>query len=171
MSKYKYGIKSFIVDNIDPANGNAAGTDALDITPEIFRDSFDMTEEDGTETDIYSEMDNTPKLSFLEPGKETLTFELLDTRPEMLERFLGGTVVEAAGKKTWSKPANQGIIEKHLTITLLDDTIMTIPRAKVVAKKNFTFRRNAPWTLEVNVTVLTPEVGSLAAIDISEPTA
>ena len=72
-----------------------------------------MTEEDGTETDYYTEMDNTPFLSFQEPGKEELSFELVDTRPERLALFLGGNVIEAGGKKTWSKPANAGIIAKE----------------------------------------------------------
>lgn len=171
MSKYKYGIKNFWVRTINPADGTGLAAGELDITSEIYRDTFDMTEEDGTETDHYAEMDNTPFLSFQEPGKEELAFEVIDTRPERLALFLGGAIVEAGNKKTWSKPANAGIIEKHITIVTLDDTEIVIPRAKVVAKKNFTFRRNQPWTLPVTLTPLTPEFPALAAMDISEPTA
>lgn len=170
MSKYKYGIKNFWIRDIDPANGSGVAAGELDITAEIFRDTFDMTEEDGTEQDYFSEMDNTPFLSFQEPGKETLSFEVIDTRPERLALFLGGEIVEAGGKKTWSKPANAGIIEKHVTIVLLDDTEVVIPRAKMVGKKNLTFRRNQPWTLPVTLTPLAPGFG-LSAMDISEPTA
>ena len=171
MSKYKYGIKNFVIADIDPANGNAVVAGSLDIVDDIYRDTFDMTEEDGTSTDLYSEMDNTPKLSFQEPGKETLSLELMDTTPARLAFFLGGNVVSSGGKDTWSKPANQGANEKHITITLIDDTEMVIPRAKIVGKKNFQFRRNNIWTLDVNITPLTPEHVGLAAIDISEPTA
>lgn len=169
MSKYKYGIKNFVIADIDPANGGPLAGSTLDIVAEIFRDTFDMTEEDGTTTDLYTEMDNTPFLSFQEPGKETLALQVVNTKPERLEFFLGGTVVTAGGKVTWSKPANQGIIEKHCTITLLDDTIMTIPRGKVVGKKNFQFRRNNIWTLDVSIVPLTPEFVGLAPMDISEP--
>ncbi len=171
MSKYKYGIKNFFVRDIDPANGSGLAAGELDIKPEIYRDSFDMTEEDGTETDLYTEMENTPFLSFQEPGKETLSFELVNTSPARLEKFLGGAVVVGAGKTTWSKPDNQGILEKHITIILLDDTEMVIPRGKIVAKKNFTFRRNAVWTLDVSITPLQPEFSGLSPMDISEPSA
>ena len=168
MSRYKYGISSFIVDNINPVNGNALGDLNLDITDMIYRDSFDMTEEDGTETEHYAEMNNTPFLSFQEPGKETLSFELTDTSVDNLARFLGGAVVTVTGRKIWSKPANQGVNEKHIVITTVDGTRITIPRAKVVAQKNFTFRRNEPWRLSVSLTPLTPEFPSLAAMDIDE---
>lgn len=168
MSKYKYGIASFIVDNINPADGSALGDLALDITDQIYRDTFDMTEEDGTATEHYSEMDNTPFLAFEEPGKETLSFELTDTNVDNLALFLGGSVVTALGRKTWSKPANQGVNEKHIKITTVDGTNITIPRAKVVAKKNFTFRRNEPWRVTVTLTPLTPEFPGLAAMDIDE---
>jgi hypothetical protein len=169
MPKYTYGIASMVVDNINPADGTALGDLDLDIVDIIYRDTFDMTEEDGTTTDHYSEMDNTPFLSFEEPGKETLALQLTDTQVTMLETFLGGAVVSAGGKKTWSKPANQGVNEKHIVITTTDGTIITIPRAKVVGKKNFTFRRNQPWTLAITLTPLTPKFPALAAMDISEP--
>jgi hypothetical protein len=114
-------------------------------------------------------MENTPILVFQEPGKEALSFQLVNTRPERLQKFLGGTIVTTASKVTWSKPDNQGIIEKHVTILLLDDTEMVIPRAKLVGKKNFVFRRNQIWTLDINLTPLQPEFAGLAPMDISEP--
>lgn len=169
MSKYKYGIASFKIFDINSSTGAKVGASELDITDDIFRDTFDMTEEDGTETDLYSEMDNTPKLSFREPGKETLAFELMDTTPERLVAFLGGAFVNTAGVKTWSKPANAGIIEKYVEIVVQDGTQMVIPRGKIVAKKNFQFRRNNIWTLDVTIVPLAPEFSGLNAMDIIQP--
>lgn len=171
MSKYKYGIKNFIVASINPVDGTPVldGSE-IDIVDDIFRDSFDMTEEDGTETDLYAEMNNTPKVSFREPGKETLSLQYMDTTPDRLAVFLGGAVVTAGGFKTWSKPANQGINEKHCRIVLLDDTEMIVHRGKIVGKKNFQFRRNNIWTLDVSITPLDPGFG-LNPIDIKEPSA
>ena len=169
MAKYKYGIKTFTIAEIDPANGAAVVAGALEVTADVKRDTFQMTEEDGTSVDIYSEMDNTPVGSFEEPGKENLVCELLDTTVERLAFFLGGSVVTAGGLKTWSKPANQGTNEKHITIVLIDDTTVTIPRAKVTAKKNFNFRRNEYWSLPISLTPLTPEFPGLASMTISEP--
>lgn len=170
MSKHKYGITAFQVAAITAVTGlPLLDGSEIDIKPEIYRDTFDMTEEDGTTTTHYTEMENTPFLEFEEPGKETLSFDLVNTEPARLLQFLGGTVVTAGGKTTWTKPANQGALEKYLTITLIDGTIMVIPRAKIVTKKNFTFRRNEPWRLSVKATVLQPELGGLPPMTISEP--
>jgi len=159
-----------VIADIDPANGGALAGSEVDIFDDIFRDTFDMTEEEGTETNLYAEMNNTPKVAFREPGAETLSFEYMDTSPDRLKLFLGGEVNTVGQEKIWSKPANQGIIYKHVTITLLDGTIMVIPRAKVVGAKNFQFRRNNIWTLDVSLTPLTPEFPALAPMDIKEPT-
>ncbi len=169
MAKYKYGIKTFTIADIDPSNGAAVASGALEVTADVKRDTFQMTEEDGTSVDIYAEMDNTPVGSFEEPGKETLVCELLDTTVERLAFFLGGSVVTAGGKKTWAKPANQGTNEKHVTIVLMDDTEVTIPRAKITAKKNFNFRRNEYWTLPITLVPLTPAFSGLPSMSISEP--
>ncbi len=169
MSKYRYGFSSVKAFGIDPATGLAASGTEVDLTEDILRDTFDFNEEDGTDTEIYSEMDNTPKLSFSEPGKETLTFGQMDTSVEKLALFLGGSVVTGGGgEKTWSKPANAGTIEKRLEIVTLDGYKIIVPRAKVKGLKNFSFRRNGIWTLDLTFTVLTPGF-SLAAIDIIEP--
>ena len=103
MAKYKYGIKTFTIAEIDPANGAAVVAGALEVTADVKRDTFQMTEEDGTSVDIYSEMDNTPVGSFEEPGKENLVCELLDTTVERLAFFLGGSVVTAGGLKNLVK--------------------------------------------------------------------
>ncbi|MDO6808086.1 hypothetical protein Q4603_05685 [Zobellia galactanivorans] len=169
MAKYKYGIKEFWLRDIDPTDGSGLAAGEIDIKSEVYRDTFDMTEEDGTSTEHYTEMENTPFLSFEEPGKETLSFELVNTTPERLALILGGAVVTTGGKKIWSKPDNQGENEKHVTIVTQDDTEIVIPRAKMVGKKNFTFRRNAPWTLPVTLTPLQPEFESLSPMTISEP--
>lgn len=169
MSKYKYGIKNFVISSINPADGTALVAGQIDVMADVKRDTMQMTEEDGTAVEIYAEMNNTPVGSFEEPGKETIECELLDTTVERLAFFLGGAVVTAGGKKTWSKPANQGINERHVVIVLQDDTEVIMPRAKVTAKKNFNFRRNDYWTLPVSFVPLEPEFPGLASISISEP--
>lgn len=171
MGKYKYGIKTCIIGNIDPANGGVLTGSGVDITADIYRDTFNLAQATGTETEHYSEMDDTPKLAFSELGKRTITFQLLDTRPESLARFLGGTVVEAGGKKTWSAPTVSVLNEKHMVLTLLDDTQIVMPRASVQAATNFQVRRNAPALLDVTITPLTPEFVGLDAFSVSEPTA
>lgn len=167
MAKYSYGIASFEVGDINATTG--AMENAIDIKEAVYRDSFNMTEEEGTTTDHYSEMDTTPKISFTEVGKETLTLQIMETQATMLQRFLGGTVTTLDGSSAWSKPTGAPSIEKFLDITTSDGTRIRIPRAKVTGRKNMQFRRNGIWLIDVTITPLSPLLGTLAAMVINDP--
>lgn len=167
MAKYSYGIASFTIGDIDPITG--LQINPLDVKEMVYRDSFNMTEEEGTTTDHYSEMDTTPKVSFTEVGKETLTLQLMETQAAVLVKFLGGTVATLDGSSAWSKPTGAGNIEKFLDITTVDGTRIRIPRAKVTGRKNMQFRRNGIWLIDVTITPLSPLLGTLAAMVINDP--
>ena len=167
MAKYSYGIASFTIGDIDPVTG--LQINPLDIKEAVYRDSFNMTEEEGTTTDHYSEMDTTPKVSFTEVGKETLTLQLMETQATMLLAFLGGTVATLDGSSAWTKPSGATNIEKFLDITTVDGTRIRIPRAKVTGRKNMQFRRNGIWLIDVTITPLSPLLGTLGAMVINDP--
>jgi len=169
MAKYSYGISAFTVANIDP--GTFLGVDPVDVKEMVYRDSFNMTEEEGATIDHYSEMDNTPKVSFTEVGKETITLQLMETQVDNLVLFLGGTKTVVATRDRWSKPTTATDIEKFISITTNDGTTIQIPRAKLTARKNLQFRRNGIWLIDVTLTPLTPKGGTLAAMVIDDPAA
>jgi len=137
----------------------------------VYRDSFNMTEEEGATIDHYSEMDNTPKVSFTEVGKEIITLQLMETQVDNLVLFLGGTKTVVATRDRWSKPTTATDIEKFISITTNDGTTIQIPRAKLTARKNLQFRRNGIWLIDVTLTPLTPKGGTLAAMVIDDPAA
>ncbi len=167
MAKYSYGIATFLFGDINPTTG--LQLNPVELKEAIYRDSFNMTEEEGTTTDHYSEMDTTPKVSFTEVGKETLTLQIMESQAVMLQRFLGGTVATLDGSSAWSKPSGASNIEKFLDITTVDGTRIRIPRAKVTGRKNMQFRRNGIWLIDVTITPLTPLLGTLAAMVINDP--
>jgi len=169
MAKYSYGISAFTVANIDP--GTFLGVNPVDVKEMVYRDSFNMTEEEGATIDHYSEMDNTPKVSFTEVGKEIITLQLMETQVDNLVLFLGGTKTVVATRDRWSKPTTATDIEKFISITTNDGTTIQIPRAKVTARKNLQFRRNGIWLIDVTLTPLTPKGGTLAAMVIDDPAA
>ena len=169
MAKYSYGISAFTVANIDP--GTFLGVDPVDVKEMVYRDSFNMTEEEGATIDHYSEMDNTPKVSFTEVGKEIITLQLMETQVDNLVLFLGGTKTVVATRDRWSKPTTATDIEKFISITTNDGTTIQIPSAKVTARKNLQFRRNGIWLIDVTLTPLTPKGGTLAAMVIDDPAA
>ena len=169
MAKYSYGISAFTVANIDP--GTFLGVNPVDVKEMVYRDSFNMTEEEGATIDHYSEMDNTPKVSFTEVGKEIITLQLMETQVDNLVLFLGGTKTVVATRDRWSKPTTATDIEKFISITTNDGTTIQIPRAKLTARKNLQFRRNGIWLIDVTLTPLTPKGGTLAAMVIDDPAA
>jgi len=170
MSKYRFGYDTVKFHKIDPANGLALAGSEVDITDDILRDTFDFAEEDGTTTDIYSEMNNTPVISFSEPGKETISLGVMEVTVDTLKEFIGGDiVVGGGGERTWSKPANVANIERRLEIVTADGYQMIFPRVKVICKKNFQVRRNNIFVLDIECSVLLPEHAGLSPMDVIEP--
>lgn len=168
MGKYKFGYKSLKISDIDPATGLAADGTAYELKEDVYRDSFNIVEEEGTVTDEYSEMDPDPKISFTEQGKTNLTLSIMDTTVETLKLLKGGEVVIADGKKTWSKPRTNVQIEKYIEMETADGQTIIVPRGKLMARYNNEVRRNGIALLDVTITVLVPEVEDLAPIDFVE---
>ena len=166
MAKYSYGISSFKYADINQTTGLAENP--VEIFDELYRDSLSVTEEEGTSTPHYSEMNSTPKVEFQEVGKETITIQVMDTSAAMLERFLGGTVSTLDGSDAWSKPVGATNIEKFIDITTVDGKRIRYPRAKVTGRKNFQLSRNKIWVIDVTIVPLTPLLGSLAAVVIND---
>lgn len=170
MPKYSYGINSFLVGDINATTGLLEN--GVEMKEAVYRDTFDVTEEEGTTTDHYSEMDSTPKVSFTEVGKETITLQLMDTDVDQLVRFLGGTKTVVGGRDTWNKPAGAVNVEKYIKVITMDGTDLEYPRVKITARKNFQLRRNGLWLLDLTMTVLTPllPAGSpLPAVIVTDP--
>lgn len=169
MSKFRYGYKSLKLSDIDPATGLASAGTEKELKDDVYRDTFNIVEEEGTTTDHFSEMDPDPKISFQEGGKTNVTLSCMDTSVETLALLKGGAVVDVAGEKTWSKPRITPQIEKYVELETLDGYKIVIPRGKVSARYNNQVRRNGIALLEVTITPLSPAVEDLATMDIIEP--
>lgn len=169
MGKYRYGLKSLKFSDIDPATGLALAGSEVELKEDVYRDTFDFTEEEGTTTDHFSEMDVDPKISFSERGKLNLSLQIMDTSVENLALLMGGEVVTTASEKTWSRPSVNVNIEKYVEIETVDGYQMKIPRAKIQARYNNQIRRNGIALIDVSITPQTPQVAELATLDIIEP--
>ena len=168
MSKYRYGYKSLKLSDIDPATGLAAAGTAKEMKDDVYRDTFDIVEEEGTTTDHFSEMDPDPKISFTEDGKVNVTLSIMDTSVETLALLKGGEVVTADGKKTWSRPKATPQILKYVELETVDGYKVIIPKGKVKARINHQVRRNGIGLLEVTITPLSPDVEGLNSFDVVE---
>jgi len=170
MAKYSYGISAFTMGDIDGTTG--LQTSPVDLKETVYKDTFNVTEEEGSSVDHYSEMDSTPKISFQDIGKETITFQMMDTDVDKLVLFLGGTKTVVGGRDTWNKPSGAVSIEKYIKVTTLDGTDLEYPRVQVSARKNFQLRKQGIWLLDVTMTVLTPLLPSgtpLSPVIVTDP--
>jgi hypothetical protein len=166
-AKYAYALSSFKYADINQTTGLAENP--VELIEAVYRDSLNITEEEGTSTPHYSEMDSTPKIEFTEIGSEKIVVQIMETQATMLQRFLGGTVATLDGSSAWSKPTVATNIEKFLDFTTLDGSRIRYPRAKVTGRRNFQLSRNKIWVIDVSITPLTPLLGTLAAVVINDP--
>lgn len=170
MSKYRYGYKSLKLSDIDPATKLAKAGTEKELKEDVYRDSFDIVEEEGATTDHFSEMDPDPKISFSETGKTNITLQIMDTSVDTLALLKGGSVVvDVNQNRVWSKPKESVQKEKYVELETQDGYKIVVPRGKVVARYNNQVRRNGIALLDLTITPLTPELEDLAAMDIIEP--
>ncbi|MEZ7494509.1 hypothetical protein QO206_03365 [Leeuwenhoekiella aequorea] len=169
MGKFRYGLKSLKIEDINEADGLGAG-EPIELKDDVYRDTFNIVEADGTTTDIYNEMDVDPVLSFSEQGKISATVQIMDTRVETLALLLGGEVITVAGtSKTWSRPTVNLNLEKRVEFVTLDGYKMIIARGRIMGKINHQVRRNGIALVDITITALKPSVDGLATLDVIEP--
>lgn len=170
MGKYRYGLTSLKISDIDSATGLALAGTEKELMDDVYRDTFDIVEEEGTTTDHFSEMNVDPEISFSEAGVMNLMLDIMDTSVETTAILKGGTVViDPDGNKIWSKPKANIQIEKYVEIITQDGNKIIIPRGKVMATINNQVRRNGIGLLKVKIRPQNPKVEGLAAFDILEP--
>lgn len=126
-------------------------------------DSCSITEDDPETTEFYVEETDTPLDSSEKAGKQVLTFQIADPDATALVAFLGGTKTTGP-PEVWEAPATKPSIELSLKVTPTKGKILTIPRAKIVAKYDGAYSKKELKTLTVKATVLTPTKSGVAPV-------
>lgn len=120
-----------------------------------FKDSCQITEEDGELTEWYSEEDDDPLYSKQAKGKFSIAFQIMDADADALLALKGGTVSGTA-PKVWSAPTTAPNIEKSIEITLTTGQKVQIVRGRIVAKLSGTVGKSGIVLVDVTITALTP---------------
>lgn len=169
MAKYKVGFSSVKIYDIQAADGLKDQATEKELKDDIRRDTFDFSQEDGTSTDIFSEMNDDPVYSFTEQGKSSFVFDFMDTSADMLYAFFGGTLVTNGDtSKTWSAPDAKPDVYKYVIITTKEGAIFEFARCKVTAKRNFQVRRNEIYQIALQFDVLSSEF-ALPPVKMTDP--
>jgi hypothetical protein len=126
------------------------------------RDSCVFASEDPQETEIeVEEVDDAIDI-IIRGGKKTLKFTLADPDEAALALLMGGTAVTTTGSESYTAPDTFPILEKSIKVTPSKGLILSIPRARIVAKWNGAFSKSTNFKVDVVATVMTPTKSGLA---------
>jgi len=166
MGKVSYGVASIKAGGIDAVTGLPT---ALTSVGDVYKDTATMNETDGTETNHFAEMKTDPVITITEPGEETVEFSLMDTSADNLLAWIGGTVTTVGVDDTWNKPRDIENIEKSLEITTEDGTVITVNRAKIMAKREHEPTRKGVMLIVVKARILTPLIDGVPPVTVADP--
>lgn len=139
---YIYGLSAF------KFNGTALGF--------ISEDSVDWGGDEPSTTKIFAaQKRNTPVLELKESaGTNELSFDLIELKADNLKAVFGGTTANASGTTTWSAPADSALVTGAIEITTEDGTVISAPKASLLAKFSGKLKYNEVLKVHCKVTIL-----------------
>jgi hypothetical protein len=132
-----------------------------------YKDTAQMNQEDGTETEFYAEEEDDAIETTTQPGKTTLSFSIMNPTLDALKRLLGGEVAN----EIWAYPDTVATVENSVIIKPNKGLMFHIARGKVKAKFNGSFAKSGLMLLEVTVTALKPNTDGVKKMYVKKITA
>jgi hypothetical protein len=128
-----------------------------------YKDTADLQGADPAVFEHYSEESDDPEEIVETKGKVTIKWSIMDSDADTLVKVLGGTSSGTAPNKTWSDGNSAPSIEKSIKITPKVGKVVSIVRAKIVAKPNYKLSKNGIFLVDITATVLTPTKAATAS--------
>lgn len=122
-----------------------------------YEDTCKMAQEDGDETEFYSEEEDDPIEIINKPGKITFSWSIMDPTTDVLKRLFGGEVA----KDIWAYPDTEASIEEAVIIKPKKGLKFQVPRMRLKAKLNGEFSKKGLMLIEVTGTILKPQTTGL----------
>ncbi|AFL97371.1 hypothetical protein ACQ1P2_03775 [Ornithobacterium rhinotracheale] len=151
--KALYGLKTIKIGDVKNETDMPASLTEF----KTYRDTFEMTEEEGSFTDEYCDQNDVPIVSFHEKGKRDIKVSTYDYSADFLKKIKGGTSLS----NEW-KEGDGELIFKALEITTDTGHVIKIPKTQVFARLNLKLKKKELALLEI---VFKP----LSKISIKEP--
>ncbi|AIM38271.1 hypothetical protein KO02_17455 [Sphingobacterium sp. ML3W] len=149
MGKYQYGCKKATYGTMDPATGAMLTPKEL----EIYKDTISHDDGESTATKHYQQGNNNAKVIRYSVADETITFQILKVDAEEKLAWLGGTVTDVEGLKTWHKPKKKLPTNKFLHFDLEDGSAIITPNMSCMAQLKNDINDEAVVTITVVATV------------------
>lgn len=129
-----------------------------------YQDTAKMSQEDGEETEFYSEENDDPEEIITKAGKTIFSFSVMNPDLDTLARLFGGTVAS----NIYAFPDATANIEESLLVIPRKGLKFQVPRAKIKAKFNGEFSKKWLLLLECTATVLKPTTSGMKKLYVSK---
>ncbi|WP_333661595.1 hypothetical protein [Chishuiella changwenlii] len=156
MAVYTFGLAEILVAEV-LETGLMPATADMGKIGEVLQDSASWTQEEGDKTEIFEQSNPIPKVIIEQPGATTLAFNLMNVDPEMLGKYIGGSV--NATSKEWEFDGKKKAIEKALFIKPEQGLYFKLPKASISAVIAGDLNQSGLLTLNFTVTPLSPGDG------------
>lgn len=123
-----------------------------------------LTQEDGEETEFYSEENDDPEEVITKEGKTTLEFAIMDPSLEVIARLFGSEVAT----DVWAYPDAVADKEESIIVKPRKGLSFHIARGRIKAKFNAAFSKKEIVLIEVKVTALKPTNSGVAKMYIKK---
>lgn len=159
MGKYQYGCLKVRYGKMNAATGALETPKEL----EVYKDSISHDDGESTATKHYKQGDNNPKVIRYGVADETITFKIMKVDAEEKLEWLGGTVTDVNGVKTWHKPDKKQPKDKFLEFTLEDGSEISIPNASCMSRLQNEINDENIVTITVVATVMATGIANVPA--------
>lgn len=163
MSTITLGLSAILGKTGEPTKGDfqESGYTRYGLT---YQDTAKMTQEDGEETEFYSEENDDPEEIITKAGKTQFTFSVMNPDLDTLKRLFGGEIAA----DVYAYPDAVADVEESLIILPRKGLKFQVPRAKIKAKFNGEFSKKGLLLLEVTATVQKPNTAGLKKMYIAK---
>lgn len=159
------GLSSLKIGDVAGDGGMGATLAAVGVT---FEGTAVLTQEDGENTEFFSEESDDPIETITKKGAVTLEWAIVDFTPATLASVLGGTVVGTGAAAVWHAPVDVPSVEKSIELISKKNVKYQIPRAKIVSKLDVNFSKKEIALVRIKATVMQPTKANTGSIMISK---
>ncbi|MDY3526170.1 hypothetical protein PG310_10790 [Riemerella anatipestifer] len=153
--KALYGLKTIKIGEV--VNETTMPQDNALTAFKTYRDSFEMTEEEGSLSEEFCDQSDEPIVVFQEKGKRDIKVSTYDYTAEFIKSVKGGTVLSGE----WKEGDNTAIF-KALQIEADTGHLIKCPKTQVFARLNLKLKKKEVALLEITFK-------PLAKISIKQP--
>ena len=151
MSTFTLGLSEILVGDV-LETGLMPEISAMTKIGKVLENTASVTQEEATFTDFKEQGSAAPAVRVKQDGAFSSTFQIMDADPELLAKYLGGSVVG----KVWNYLGKSVNVEKALFIKPNQGLYFQFPKASISATIAGELNNENLVTVTFNVTPLSP---------------